>query len=357
MGNNRIFTALGLMSGTSIDGIDAAIIKTDGHSMVDFGPFKSRPYSPEFKDRLRAVLGTKEVPPILQQDLTLLHAELIEELFSMHDYASSDIDVIGFHGQTIFHEPAKGFTLQIGDGALLADLLDTTVVNNFRKADVMSGGYGAPLTPIYHKVLAKNFEGPVVIVNIGGVSNVSYVSKECLIGFDSGPGNALMDDIIKRKVGEDFDESGRLAKQGRVIQHVLAKLLEHAYFKKAPPKALDRNEFDFLGIDGLLIEDAVATLVAFTTETIAQSASYFPKYTERWLVTGGGRHNSYMMSELSKRLGFKAAPVEDVGWDGDALEAQAFAFLAVRSILSLPLSFPKTTGVPRELTGGVIYNR
>ncbi len=357
MENNKIFTALGLMSGTSIDGIDAAIIKTDGHSTVHFGPFITRPYSPEFKKRLRAAFGTKEVPRLLQHDLTLLHAELIEELFSVYDYASSDIDVIGFHGQTIFHEPLKGFTLQIGDGALLADLLDTTVVNNFRKADVMSGGYGAPLTPIYHKVLAEKFAGPVVVVNIGGVSNVSYISKECLIGFDSGPGNALIDDIIKRKIGVDFDDGGRLAKQGRINQHVLAKLLEHDYFKKAPPKALDRNEFDFLGIDDLLIEDAVATLVAFTTETIVRSALYLPQLTKRWLVTGGGRHNSHMMSELSKRLGFEAIPVEDVGWDGDALEAQAFAFLAVRSILSLPLSFPSTTGVQRELTGGDIYNR
>jgi anhydro-N-acetylmuramic acid kinase len=352
---HKTYTALGLMSGTSLDGIDAAVIKTDGESIIFFGPFESKSYSSEFKSRLRAEFGNRTVPKDLEEDLTHLHADFVKEIYAKNRLSSEKIDVIGFHGQTIFHEPKNKFTLQIGSGALLADLLGSTVVNNFRGADIAAGGEGAPLVPVYHQALAKNFDGPTAVVNIGGVANVSYISTDCLLAFDTGPGNALIDDIVKQKTGKNFDENGFFAKQGKVNLKILSGLLGDSYFKRKPPKSLDRNEFNLLGTKELLVEDAAATLAAFTAQTIAQSSQYFPKPVQRWLVTGGGRHNLFIMDELIKRVDAKVVPVEKFGWNGDAIEAQAFAFLAVRALLGLPLSFPGTTGVQEELTGGDIY--
>jgi len=353
----KIYTALGLMSGTSLDGIDAAIIKTDGHSITYFGPFESKAYTENFKDRLRAVLGKQKVSPVLEKDLTYQHAALLGELYAKYEQLSLEIDVIGFHGHTIHHDPNQHFTLQVGDGDLLAELLNTTVVSNFRSADILAGGQGAPLTPIYHKALAKKFSDTTVIVNIGGVANVSFINDKALLAFDTGPGNAPIDDLMRKKVGVAYDKDGEVARQGQINKKILAKLLTHSYFSEEPPKSLDRNQFDFSCVNDLAIEDAAATLVAFTVETIALSLEYFPETNTRWLATGGGRHNSFMMDELSKRLGLKVVPVEDVGWNGDAVEAQAFAFLAVRSLLNLPLSFPSTTGVRVALTGGDIHRR
>jgi len=355
MSKNSNYTALGLMSGTSLDGIDAAIIKTDGYSVEYFGPFETRPYNDKFKARLNAEFGKRVVSQSLQKELTHLHAELVEYLFLKHKYLNSEIDIVGFHGQTIYHEPNKKFTLQIGDGALLAKLIGIPVINNFRGVDIAAGGQGAPLAPIYHKALASKFLEPTVIVNIGGVANVSFVADGCLLAFDTGPGNAPIDDLMKRKLGVPYDRDGAVARKGRVDGDILVSLLNHSYFCKSPPKSLDRNEFDLLAIEKLSIEDGAATLVAFTVEAIARSVEYFPQKSQRWLITGGGRHNSFIMEELSKRLGIRVMPVEDVGWDGDALEAQAFAFLAVRSLLNLPFSFPSTTGVPIELSGGDHY--
>jgi anhydro-N-acetylmuramic acid kinase len=355
MSEHKVYTALGLMSGTSLDGIDAAIIKTDGHTVKNFGPFISEPYSDEFKNLLKAELGKRKIRQTLQKELTYLHAEIIENLFIKNDLVRSEIDIVGFHGQTIYHNPNEKFTLQIGDGALLAELLGISVINNFRSNDVAAGGQGAPLTPVYHQALLNKFSEPIVVVNIGGVANISFVSNTCLLAFDTGPGNAPIDDLIKRNLGESFDIDGAVARKGEINEKVLTSLLNHSYFSLPPPKSLDRNEFDFSDIVHLSVQDAAATLVAFTTKAIVRSLEFFPEPPKRWLITGGGRHNSFMMDELSRRLEAKAIPVEDVGWNGDALEAQAFAFLAVRSLLNLPLSFPSTTGVSAELSGGDIY--
>jgi anhydro-N-acetylmuramic acid kinase len=355
MAERRIYNALGLMSGTSLDGIDVAVIKTDGFSVISFGPFESRSYSSEFRVRLRAELGNKILPQALEEDLTWLHANLVKSLFATSGLSSSEIDVIGFHGHTIHHEPKSRFTLQIGDGALLSELLGCTVVNNFRSADVAAGGEGAPFAPVYHQALASDFGEPVAVINIGGVANVSFISQDCLMGFDTGPGNAPIDDIVKQRTGSDFDEGGALARQGKIDNNILVNLLDHSYFGQTPPKSLDRNGFDFSWTNELSVEDAAATLVAFTTEAIARSIQFFPEPVQRFLMTGGGRHNYFMMSELERRVGGCVLPVESVGWNGDAIEAQAFAFLAVRSLLNLPLSFPSTTGVSQELTGGDIH--
>ncbi len=351
----RIYTALGLMSGTSLDGIDAAIIQTDGTSVHSFGPFEARPYDPEFRARLRAALGRKDPPAELEGELTHMHAELIQELLKKHKLASSEIDVIGFHGQTILHEPENQFTLQLGDGALLAELTGCQVVNNFRGADVAAGGEGAPFAPVYHQALAGEFKLPVVVVNIGGVGNVSFINAESLLAFDTGPGNALIDDLVLSQTGNSFDQDGKLAARGQVDKAILTELLSHEYFAQIPPKSLDRNAFDTSALDKHSIEDAAATLVAFTVETIARSTTHFPESAGQWLVTGGGRHNPTIMKSLSERLGTPVQPVEDVGWNGDAIEAQAFGFMAVRSLLNLPLSFPVTTGVPEAQTGGDLH--
>ncbi|MBT3989735.1 MAG: anhydro-N-acetylmuramic acid kinase [Rhodospirillaceae bacterium] len=355
MSDAKIYTALGLMSGTSLDGIDAAIVKTDGKTIASFGPFESKQYEPDFRNRLRAELGAKSASPELEEALTGLHADLIAELLAKHSLTNLDIDVIGFHGQTLHHEPENHFTLQLGDGALLAKLVGCDVVNNFRGADVAAGGEGAPFAPVYHQALSQNFEGPIVIVNIGGVANVSFIDTDHLIAFDTGPGNAAIDDVVRTRSEAVFDEDGNLARQGRVDTGVLAGLLDHPYFDLVPPKSLDRNAFNFSAVDQLSLEDAAATLVAFTIETIARASQHFPLAAKRWLVTGGGRHNSFMMEELAKKIGQEVQPVERVGWNGDAIEAQAFAFMAVRSLLDLPLSFPSTTGVAQALSGGDLY--
>jgi anhydro-N-acetylmuramic acid kinase len=357
MSGHKIFTALGLMSGTSLDGIDAAVIKTDGKSIVFFGPFDSKLYNLEFKNRLRAEFGNRTVPKILEEDLTYLHANFVNEICAKNGLSCAEIDVIGFHGQTILHEPKNSFTLQIGDGALLSDLLGCPVVDNFRAADVAAGGEGAPLVPAYHQALMKKFNGPTAVINIGGVANVSFINGDYLLAFDTGPGNALIDDIVHLKTGKPFDKGGLLAMQGNVDFKILDDLLGHSYFKRQPPKSLDRNEFNILRAKELLVEDAAATLSVFTAQTIAQSSQFFPEPVRRWLVTGGGRHNSFIMNELMRRVGVKVLPVETFGWDGDAIEAQAFAFLAVRSLLGLPLSFPSTTGVKHRLTGGDIHQQ
>ena len=352
----KIYTALGLMSGTSLDGIDAAIIQTDGTSIHSFGPFETKPYHPEFRGRLREAMGTREISAKLERELTHMHAELIEELSKKHDLVSSDIDIIGFHGQTILHEPANQFTLQLGDGALLAELTGRPVVNNFRAADVAVGGEGAPLAPVYHRALAANLDQPIAIVNIGGVANVSFISSDKLLAFDTGPGNALIDDLVLARTGKSFDQDGQLAAKGRVDKSSLTNFLSHEFFKQPPPKSLDRNAFDISVTDRLSLENAAATLVAFTTTAITRSASFFPEPANQWLVTGGGRHNPMIMKELSERLGKVVQPVESVGWNGDAIEAEAFAFMAVRSLLKLPLSFPSTTGVSEAMTGGDLHH-
>ncbi len=355
MTDAKIYTALGLMSGTSLDGIDAAVIQADGKSIHSLGPFEAQAYDPDFRGRLRAALGSKEVPTELEHDLTQLHAQLIQDLLKNHNLASAEIDVIGFHGQTILHEPENQFTLQIGNGLLLAELTGRPVVNNFRAADVAAGGEGAPLAPVYHQALAANFDHPVAIVNIGGVANVSFINTDDLLAFDTGPGNALIDDLVLTRTGKRFDQDGRLAAEGRTDKAILADFLSHGFFDQPPPKSLDRNAFDISALEKLSLEDAAATLVAFTAEAIARSTVYFPETVGQWLVTGGGRHNPTIMKELSERLGKTAEPVESVGWNGDAIEAQAFAFMAVRSLLDLPLSFPATTGVDEPMAGGELH--
>jgi anhydro-N-acetylmuramic acid kinase len=347
--------ALGLMSGTSCDGVDAALLTTDGRSRVAFGPSSSHAYPEDFRRRLRAVLGGKGEIAAVAEELTRLHAEAVGDLLRQAGIAPTEVGVLGFHGQTVLHEPEKGRTWQIGDGRLLAQLTGIDTVSDFRSADVAAGGQGAPFVPLYHQALAAALpERPLAVLNLGGVGNITWIGAgpEELIAFDTGPANAMVDDWALRHLGTPVDEDGRLARSGRVDPAALAALMRHPYFDRPAPKSLDRDAFDAAPVAGLSPADGAATLVAFTAAAVARGRDILPAPPRRWLVTGGGRRNPAVMTALSAALGQQVEPVESVGWDGDVLEAQAFAYLAVRSLAGLPLSLPSTTGVARPTCGG-----
>lgn len=347
--------ALGLMSGTSLDGIDAAIIKTDGYQVFEFGPVLSCAYDDIFREQLRSLLGSEQVPDEMVRELTVRHGNIVNKLLEENNINYSEIDVIGFHGQTIFHDPAKALTVQIGDGALLADLTGIDVVCNFRAADVAAGGEGAPLAPLYHQALAHGLDKPLAVVNIGGVSNITWLGEQGILAFDAGPGNAQLDDWVNSKSNRRYDSNGDMARSGRIDQVRLSALMKHAYFDRPAPKSLDRDQDWNIDLSGLSLEDGAALLTEFTASAIASGCQHLPQKPGRWLICGGGRHNSTMMVALERHLKATVEPVEAAGWRGDDLEAEAFAFLAVRSLAKLPLSVPQTTGVPKAVTGGDFY--
>jgi anhydro-N-acetylmuramic acid kinase len=353
--------AIGLMSGTSCDGIDAALIHTDGTSIDDFGPTFELSYDVAFRARLQSCFGGKGPVAAVERELTERHADAVRQLLAEAGRTPSEIGVVGFHGQTIHHAPAQRQTVQIGDGALLAKLTGIDVVNDFRSADVGAGGQGAPLAPVYHLARAYGLQKPVAVLNLGGVGNVTWIGPSesngdgTLIAFDTGPANALLDDWALRHTGQPLDVDGALAKSGRPSTAALAQLKSDPYFSLPAPKSLDRQHFKALAdaaLAGLSAADGAATLVAFTVWSAAEAVNTFPSPAREWLVCGGGRRNPAIMQRLRSALSCPVRAVDEVGWNGDALEAQAFAFMAVRSLRGLPLSFPGTTGVPKPMTGG-----
>ena len=348
--------AIGMMSGTSCDGIDAALIHTDGTSIDDFGPTAELSYDVAFRARLQSCFGGKGPVAAVERELTERHADAVRQLLAEAGRKPSEIAVVGFHGQTIHHAPAQRQTVQIGDGALLAKLTGIDVVNDFRSADVSAGGQGAPLAPVYHLARSRPLTKPVAVLNLGGVGNVTWIGEDgALIAFDTGPANALSDDWALRHTGTPLDVDGALAKSGRPSAAALAKLKSDPYFALPAPKSLDRQHFKSLAdvaLSGLSAADGAATLVAFTVWSAAEAVRTFPKPAREWLVCGGGRHNPAIMQGLRAALSCPVRAVDEVGWNGDALEAQAFAFMAVRSLRGLPLSFPGTTGVPQPMPGG-----
>jgi anhydro-N-acetylmuramic acid kinase len=356
-----VLQSLGLMSGTSLDGVDAALILTDGTRILGRGPALTRPYPLPLRQELRALLGATEpnaAVAAIEREMTLFHAEVATALLATAGLSADRVAVVGFHGQTILHRPDQRRTWQIGDGALLARRLGIAVVNDFRSADVAAGGQGAPLVPVYHQALARDLERPLAVLNLGGVGNVTWIGgaeADALLAFDTGPGNALLDDWVARHTGETCDRDGRLASRGTVDAQAVAAFAGADYFSRMPPKSLDRDDFQALAgrlVGSLSPADGAATLVAFTVEAVRLAAAHFPLAPRRWLVCGGGRHNPAILAGLRRALDRPVDPVEVVGWDGDALEAEAFAFLAVRSALGLPQTWPGTTGVPQPLTGG-----
>jgi len=353
-------TAIGLMSGTSLDGIDAAVIATDGAHILSTGASRTDTYPEPFRDRLRALLGRAPAAADAAtiRDFTLLNARAVAALLAAAGLSPEAVDVIGFHGQTVLHRPEEGITLQVGDSALLAAETGIDVISDFRAADVAAGGEGAPFAPLYHAALARELDTPLAVLNVGGVANVTWIGdRGDILAFDTGPGNALIDDWMGARGGRGMDADGARAAAGRLDEAVLTALLNNPYFGRPPPKSLDRDDFaDALAtVDSLSLDDGAATLTAFTARSAALARAAMPAPPTRWLVCGGGRRNPTLMAMLREALAAPVDAVEAMGWNGDALEAQAFGFLAVRSLRSLPLSLPTTTGVERPCTGGVLH--
>jgi anhydro-N-acetylmuramic acid kinase len=346
-----VMRVVGLMSGTSLDGIDAAYVETDGIDHVRPGPAVTLPYPPAFRARLKSVLGgagDAATVAAVEAELTERHAEAVAAL------GVDRLDLIGFHGHTILHRPEEHRTWQIGDGRRLAALTGVPVASDFRSADVAAGGEGAPLVPVYHRALTAGLDRPLAVLNIGGVANVTWIGagEDEILAFDTGPGNAPIDDWAQRHTHEPIDRDGALAAAGQVDQDFLARFLADPFFSRKAPKSLDRDHFAAWTPDHLGAADGAATLTACTAAAIGRAAQHFPTPVRRWLVTGGGRRNPVLMAELARILAAPVEPVDGLGWDGDALEAQAFAYLAVRSTKGLPLSFPGTTGVGAPQIGG-----
>jgi anhydro-N-acetylmuramic acid kinase len=359
--NTGTVWALGAMSGTSLDGVDAAMILTDGERIVEFGDTAYRPYSDAERAILQAALGCWPGDPLVEAAAEVVetaHAEVLSQF--------SGAAVVGFHGQTLAHDPRGRGTHQAGSGAILAEVLGCPVVWDFRSTDVRLGGQGAPLAPFYHFACARwmGAEMPLAFLNMGGVGNVTWVDPRqaapdhpgACLAFDTGPANAPVNDLVQRRLGLAQDESGRLAAQGMPDPAVLARFLEHAFFARMPPKSLDRNDFHGLleAVAHLSDADAAATLTVAAALSVARGTEHFPTPVGRLLVTGGGRHNAHLMDLLARHVTAEVQPVEAAGLNGDMLEAQAFAFLAVRVTRGLPTSCPSTTGVGALVGGGQI---
>ncbi len=356
----RTFRAVGVISGTSMDGIDVALVETDGER-VSPGPGGTYPYPADLRKQLLAVAAdakTAESAPLteLEAAVTAAHGDAIARFLGDNAIAPAALDLIGLHGQTIYHRPERRFTRQLGHGAVIAKRFGVKTVNRFRHADVAAGGQGAPLVPLYHRALAVALPQPLMVLNLGGVGNVTFIDRDNVIAFDTGPASAMIDDFVRRRRGVPFDEGGRIAAAGRADAEMLKRFATHPYFQRKPPKSLDRNDFVAMvaGIERLSDEDGAATLTEFTIAATVAALRHVPSRPLRWLVAGGGRRNAHIMARLGKELGVPVQPVEAVGWDGDFLEAQCFGYLAARAVLGLPLSLPTTTGVPAPLTGGEI---
>jgi anhydro-N-acetylmuramic acid kinase len=361
-------SAVGLMSGTSLDGVDAALVETDGECVGEFGATAYRPYTDDERSALKDALAaardltdrTARPPAIAAAEalITAVHADVVESLLAIHKIDRKSLAVVGFHGQTIVHRPERRLTVQIGDGQALATRIGIPVVYDFRAADVAAGGEGAPLVPVFHRALVRSLRcaHPVAVLNVGGVANITFVDQDNdLIACDTGPGNALIDDFVRRRSGRPYDCDGALAAQGEVDAGLIAEVLKREFFNRAPPKSLDREAFADVDLAGFSVCDGAATLTALTAACVARVVAHLPSPPVHWIVAGGGARNPTLMKMLSKRLAPARIETADaVGWSPDALEAQAFGYLAVRTLKGLPITSPRTTGVPRPMTGGII---
>lgn len=364
--------AVGLMTGTVLDGmIDVAMIRTDGEGVAEFGPWTLAPYPPEIRGLLARTLAaaldwqfTGPEPAIFREAeaaLTEAQSAAVTTFLAQAGIDASDVAAIGFHGQTVLHrapQPGRpGDTRQLGNGALMARLTGIDVVHDFRTADVRAGGQGAPLAAPYHVALLAGLDAPAAVLNLGGVANLTWQGAGQLVAFDTGPANAPLNDWVERATGQGMDRDGALSLAGRVDEARLARLLDHPYFTAPYPKSLDRFSFRAAMADGLSLEDGAATLAAFTGAAVSRALDLLPERPARLVVCGGGRKNPALVAALRTRAGVEPVMAEAVGWRGDAIEAECFAFLAVRALRGLPISYPATTGVPRPMTGGRLHRR
>ncbi len=360
-----LYRAIGLMSGTSMDGVDVALVETDGDATLAFGPTGHYPYNDADRALLRnalaeaATLEDRDARPgvlaFAERMVTDRHAEAVEAFLRDNALEAGSIDIVGFHGQTVLHRPKKKLTIQIGDGQALADRLGIDVAYDFRAADIAAGGEGAPIVPVFHRalVVAGGMKGEVALLNIGGVANVTYVAdNEQPVACDTGPGNALIDDLMLQRTGAPIDRHGHMAARGRVNEAALLRMLAHPFFDQPPPKSLDRNAFALDAVAKLSTEDAAATLTAFTAASVLRLFPHLPTPPQLLIVCGGGARNPILVRELVLRLPCRVTTADAVGWSADSMEAQAFAYLAARMVEGLPLTFPTTTGVPEPMPGG-----
>jgi len=365
-------SAIGLMSGTCYDGVDVALLNTDGESIGRLGPTGYRAYSDVERAVLRRAIAAagnlcnrevrSEALAEAEALVTTVHAEAVESYLVANGLTAADVAVVGFHGQTVLHQPDRHLTVQLGSGAALAKRLGISVVYDFRAADVAAGGEGAPLVPVYHRAMVRMLDRPqpIGVLNLGGVANITFIDGEELVAFDIGPGNALIDDFIRLRTGEPHDADGATAAAGTADEDSVGRVMAHPYFARRPPKSLDRNEFrHWVAEEGRLakksVADGAATLTAITAAAVASVGSLLPRPPASFIAAGGGTHNPTLMRMLTERLApVKIETATAVGWSADALEAQALAYLAVRSLRELPLTFPGTTGVKAPLTGGVL---
>lgn len=348
-------TVLGLMSGTSVDGVDVALLTSDGKTIAELGPRSGYGYLPEEQAAIRADFGQPVASDTARAAVTAAHVRAIDSFLA--EFPDARPQLIGFHGQTTFHDPSRRVTVQIGDALALANRYGLPTVTGFRKADVAAGGEGAPLAPLFHAAMTAGLPRPLAVLNLGGVGNVTWIGEATdeILAFDTGPANALIDDWMQQRTGTARDTDGRAAAAGQIDADWLRELMDNAYFDREPPKSLDREAFQPASWpEALSTEDGAATLTEFTAQSVARALPHLPQPPLRWLVTGGGRHNPALMQRLAAVLGVPVEPVEAIGHDGDAVEAQAFAFLAVRAWRDLPLSLPGTTGVPHPMPGGEV---
>ena len=352
-----------------MDGIDVALIRTDGQNIVEPGPSATVDF--DARTRARLTLAMQQATNISQRnqrpgDLTAIerqitdaHIKAVESFLQLNGLRDSEIDIIGFHGQTVLHRPDDRLTVQLGDGQRLADKLSIPVVYDLRAADVAAGGQGAPLVPVYHRALAAGFAArPVAFVNIGGISNITWVGEgDALLAFDCGPGNAMLDDWTLQHTGKPFDEGGVYARSGKLNEEVLHDYLRLPFFNQPVPKSLDRGDFTLDGLQALSGPDGARTLTELTAKSIASAAVWFSLPPKDWIICGGGRRNKFLMQRIAANVQGIVTPAEAHHRNGDSMEAEAFAYLAVRSLKGLPITYPTTTGVPQPMTGGVLINR
>jgi anhydro-N-acetylmuramic acid kinase len=364
----KVLRALGLMSGTSMDGIDVALIETDGEDEVKRGPSMTFPYGDAERQVLRAaVREARDMSKAPDRPHSLANAEAVVTgwhlkaitlFLKLQRLSPKQIDVIGFHGQTVLHRPESRLTMQVGDAKHIAKMTGVAVVYDLRAADIAAGGQGAPLAPVYHRALvARVSQQPIAVLNIGGVANVTWIGGGGrLIAFDTGPGGALLDDWMQEHYGAPYDEGGARAAKGRANADIVLEYLSHPYFAAPPPKSLDREAFslDPLRVRRMSAEDGLATLSAFTAGAVGRAREHMPEEPKLWIVCGGGRKNKTLMALIAGSVENAVAPAEAAGLDGDSMEAEAWAYLAVRSLKKLPITFPGTTGAPEAMTGGAI---
>lgn len=349
------------MSGTSVDGVDLALIESNGKDHIIHKNSHYRPYLTDFKNKLRKITFNPHHPTkidlqeikLIENELTEIHADTVNEFLHKNNLTPQDIDLIGFHGQTIVHNPALKITWQIGNGHLLAHKTKINVVADFRSKDIVLGGQGAPLVPIYHYYLLRNQSLPCAALNIGGISNITYLgnkNENSIAAFDLCFGNAPLDNLIQKSKNFDFDFDGQIASQGNVDLKIAEEILQNELFSRKPPKAFHREDFAKIikKAETLKLEDCLATLCYIHAKAILLNTKFFAKKPKKIFLCGGGRKNKTLVQHLRDILtpeNIEIALIDDIGFDGDFIEAQAFAFLAIRSVKNLPISFQKTTGV------------